>query len=131
MTVRLLSSDLPNRYGAILFASPAAIELEVLGALSDALVYCRRHEQYPVVEEKRLLTGAETEMGVHPERCCRTAVNRVYEAFESSRRQIETFGEGLYCYHKSNRPPPSESDDGLDPDDRGGYVLMALRNQML
>jgi hypothetical protein len=82
VTVRLLSSDLPNHYRAILFASPAAIELEALGALSDALVYCRRHERYAVVEEKRLLTGAEAEIGVHLERCCRTAANRVYEAFE-------------------------------------------------
>jgi hypothetical protein len=41
VAARLSPSGLPNRYGAIPFAFPAAIELDGLGALSDALV-CRR-----------------------------------------------------------------------------------------
>ena len=34
------------------------------------------------MEEKWLLTDAEAEMDAYPERCHRTAMNHVYEAFE-------------------------------------------------
>jgi hypothetical protein len=43
-------SGLANRYGAIPFAFPAAIELDGLGVLSDAVV-CR-HDKANVVSEK-------------------------------------------------------------------------------
>jgi hypothetical protein len=69
---------LPNRYRAISFISPAA---EAPGTLSDALVCRRHHDRYAVMEEKWLLTGAEGEVGMYPERCRRT-MNRVCEAFE-------------------------------------------------
>jgi hypothetical protein len=48
-------SNLPNCYGAIPFAFPAAIELEGLSALSDAPVCRRRHHRYAVVAEKKLM----------------------------------------------------------------------------
>jgi hypothetical protein len=60
VTTRLSSSDLANRYGAIPFIFPAAVELEGLGTLSDALVCRRRYDRYAVVSEKKLiLTGAK------------------------------------------------------------------------
>jgi hypothetical protein len=55
VAARLSPSGLTNRYGAIPFAFPAAIELEGLGALSDALVCRRRHDKFAVVSEKKLL----------------------------------------------------------------------------
>ena len=64
VATRLSLSGLANRYGAIPFTFPATIELEGLSALSDALVYHRRHDKYAVVSEKRLLltgTGAEVD----------------------------------------------------------------------
>lgn len=69
MAAPLSPRGLPNRYGAIQFAFPAAVELDGLGALSDALVYRWRHDRYTVVAEKRLLlTDAEAEVGAYPER---------------------------------------------------------------
>jgi hypothetical protein len=66
VTTRLSSSGLLNRYGAIPFIFPAAIELAGLDALSDALVYRRRYNQYAVITEKRLLlTDAEAEIDAY------------------------------------------------------------------
>jgi hypothetical protein len=63
VAARLSPSGLANRYGAIPFDFPAAIELGSLGALSDALVCRRRHDKYAVVTEKKLLlTGAKVDV---------------------------------------------------------------------
>jgi len=103
---------LPNRYGAIQFAFPAAVELDGLGALSDALVCRRRHDRYTVVAEKTLLlTGAEAEVGAYLERWRKMAVNRVCEAFELVKEaEVKRFGEKSYFYRKSHRLSPAESD---------------------
>jgi hypothetical protein len=127
VAARLSPSGLPNRYGAIPFAFPAAIELGGLGALSDALVCRRRHDRYAVVAEKRLLlTGTEMEVNAYLDQWRKTAVNRVCEAFELVKEaEVERFGEKSYFYRKSHGLPPAESDDDPDPDpgsDENGEV---------
>jgi hypothetical protein len=122
---RLSPSGLPNRYGAIPFAFPAAIELDGLGALSDALVCRRRHDRYAVlVEKKRLLTGTEAEVDAYLERWRRAAVNRVCETFELVREaEMERFGDRSYFYRKSRGLPLAGPDD--DPDAREGVEACA------
>lgn len=69
MAARLSPSGLANRHGVIPFAFPAAVELEGLGALSDALVCRRRHDKYAVVSQKRLLlTSAKADMDTYLEK---------------------------------------------------------------
>lgn len=83
VVAHLSPSGRANRYGAIPFAFPAAIELEGLGALSDALVCRRRHDKYTVVSEKKLLlTGAKADVDPYLKEWRKLAVTRVCEAFE-------------------------------------------------
>jgi hypothetical protein len=112
----LSPSGLANRYGAIPFAFPAAVELGGLGALSDALVCRQRHDKYAVVSEKRLLlTGAKADVDAYLDRWRKAAVNRVCEAFELVKEaEMEKFGEKSYFYRKANGLPPADADD--DPD---------------
>ena len=58
---QLSPSGLANRYGAIPFAFPAAVELNELGAISDALVARRRHDNPTVVGEKMIILKDTTE----------------------------------------------------------------------
>jgi hypothetical protein len=122
VAARLSPSGLANRYGAIPFAFPAAIELGGLGALSDALVCRRRHDKYAVVTEKKLLlTGAKAEVDSYLGKWRKTAVNRVCEAFNLVKEaEMERFGEKSYFYRKTNGLPPADSDD--DPDTAGDDV---------
>jgi hypothetical protein len=119
VAARLSPSGLANRYGAIPFAFPAAIGLEGLGALSDALVCHRRYNNYAVVSEKRLLlTGAKADVDSYLEKWRRVAVNRVCEAFELVKEtEMERFGEKSYFYRKKNGLSPADSDDDPDLDD--------------
>ena len=116
VAARLSPSGLANCYGAILFAFPAAIELEGLSTLSDALVCRRRHDRYAVVSEKRLLlTGTGPEVDSYLEKWRKVAMNRVCEAFELVKEaEMERFGEKSYFYRKMNGLSPADSDD--DPD---------------
>jgi len=95
VAARLSPSGLANRYGAIPFAFPAAMELEGLGALSDALVCRRRHDKYAVVAEKRLLlTGAKAVVDAYLEKWYKAVVNRVCEAFQLVKQaEMEKFSE--------------------------------------
>jgi len=123
VAARLSPSGLPNRYGAIPFAFPAAIDLGGLGPLSDALVCRQRHDRHDVVAEKRLLlTGAEADVDAYLEQWRKTAVNRVCEAFERVKAaEVEGFREKSYFYRKSHGLPPAESDVDPHPDpDPGG-----------
>ena len=122
VAARLSPSGLANRYGAIPFAFPAAVELGGLGAVSDALVCRRRHDKYAVVTEKKLLlTGAKADVDSYLEKWRKTAVNRVCEAFELVKEaEMERFGEKSYFYRKTNGLPPVDSDD--DPDISGDDV---------
>ena len=118
VAARLSPSGLPNRYGAIPFAFPAAAMLEGLGALSDALVRRQRHDKGQVMLEKRLLlTGSKAEMDAYLEQWRKEAVNRVCEAFESVKKlEMEKFGDKSYFYRKANGLPPADADDDPDPD---------------
>jgi len=118
VAARLSPSGLPNRYGAIPFAFPAAVELTGLGALSDALVCRRRHDRYAVLAEKRcLLTGSEAEVGAYLDQWRKAAVNRVCEAFELVKEaEVERFGEKSYFYRRSRGLPPAKPDDDPDSD---------------
>ena len=95
MAASLSPSALPNRYGAIPFVFPTAIELVGLSALSDTLLCHRHYDRYVVEEEKRLLlTETEAEVGAYLEQWRRTAVNRVCEAFELVKKaEVKRFGE--------------------------------------
>ena len=92
VAARLSPSGLANRYGAIPFAFPAAIELGDLGALSDALVCRRRRDKY--AEKKLLLTGSKADVDSYLGKWRKTAVNRVCEAFDLVKEaEMERFGE--------------------------------------
>jgi hypothetical protein len=58
LAAHLSPSGLTNRYGPIPFAFPAAIELEGLSALSDALVCRHHHDKYAVVCSQMFGRGA-------------------------------------------------------------------------
>jgi hypothetical protein len=119
VAARLSPSGLANRYGAIPFTFPAAIDLWALGDLSDALVCRRRHDTYSVESEKELLlTGAKADVDSYLEKWRKTAVIRVCEAFERVKKaEMKKFGEKSYLYRKANGLPPADSDD--DPDSAG------------
>ena len=97
VAARLSPSGLASCYRAIPFAFPAAIELESLNVLSDALVCHRRHDRYAVVSEKKLfLTGAKADVDSYLERWRKAVVSRVYKAFELfNEAEVEKFGEIL------------------------------------
>jgi hypothetical protein len=118
----LSPSGLANRYGAIPFAFPAAIELGGLSALSDALVCRRRHDKYAVVTGgKLLLTDAKADVDSYLGKWRKTAVNRICEAFNLVKEaEIERFGKKSYFYRKTNGLPPADYDD--DPDTAGDDV---------
>jgi len=113
VAARLSPSGLASRSGAIPFAFPAAIELEGLSALSDALVCRRHHDKYAVMSEKRLLlTGTGAEVDSYLEKWRKVAVNRVCEAFELVKvAEVERLGEKSYFYRKMNGLSPADSDD--------------------
>ncbi|KIN05310.1 hypothetical protein OIDMADRAFT_87584, partial [Oidiodendron maius Zn] len=52
-------SGLANRYGAIPYRFPAAVELTGLGPLSDALVYRRRWDSLQVLLERDTMLGLD------------------------------------------------------------------------
>jgi hypothetical protein len=64
-------SGLANRYGAIPFAFLAAVGLEGLGALSDALAYRWRRDEYAAAaaaaaaEKRHLLIGAKADVDAY------------------------------------------------------------------
>lgn len=116
VAARLSPSGLPNRYGAIPFAFPAAVELEGLGALSDALVCRRRHDKVSVMQEKKaLLLGTKEERERIISAWRQKAVNKVCEAFEKVREaEMERFGEKSYFRRRARGLSPAVSDS--DPD---------------
>jgi hypothetical protein len=80
VAARLSPSGLANRYGAITFTFPAAIGLEDLSALSDALVCRRHHDKYTIVSEKRLLLTSTGRRWTRTLKNAQGVVNRVCEA---------------------------------------------------
>jgi hypothetical protein len=120
VAARLSPSGLANRYSAIPFTFPAAVELEGLGALSDALVYRRRYNKYAVVSEKKLiLIGAKADMDTYLKKWRKTTVNRICEVFELVKEaKIEKFSKKSYFYRKANGLQPAESDNNPDSTDK-------------
>jgi hypothetical protein len=117
---RLSPSGLANRYGAIPFAFPAAVELIGLGAISDALVCRRRHNKPAVVGEKRiLLLGSAEERDQYLAKWRQRAVNQVCEAFQWVKQaEVSRFGERSFFYRVERGLSPAMSDDE-DPDPVG------------
>ena len=96
-----------------------AIELEGLGALSDAPVRRRRHDRHAVVEDEKLLpAGAEAEVGAYLGRWRRTVVDHMLRSIRARQEDRgERFGEKPHLYRKSNEQSPVRSDNDLDPDE--------------
>ena len=75
-------SGLANNYGDIPYAFPAAVKLDGLGALSDALVGRIRHDNVAVLKEKRtLLKGTDKERNEYLVTWRKKAVEKVVKAF--------------------------------------------------
>ena len=94
-------SGLANRYGAILFRFPASVEIESMGALSDALV-CRLPWDSPRVERDRdVILGPDREaareyISAWRQRATAAAVETMQLV---RRREMEAFGDRSYFYH--------------------------------
>jgi hypothetical protein len=114
---QLSPSGLANRYGAIPFAFPAAVELHGLGAISDALVAVRRHDKETVIGEKMIiLKGTAEQRQQYIASWRHRATNVVCEAFETVKEiEMRAFGEKSFFYRKSLGLPPTIPDDDPDP----------------
>lgn len=94
-------SGLANRYGAIPYRFPAAVEIAGLGAISDALV-CRRRWDSPMVKKERdvLLGSDRAQAHSHIEQWRARAAEVAAEAFEAVvAAEKLAFGEKSYFYH--------------------------------
>jgi hypothetical protein len=122
-------SGLANRYGAILFRFPAAVEVRGLGAVSDALV-CRLPWDSPVVEKERdvWLGDDRATAYSHLLKWRKRAVATAQETMQLvHQREMDAFGDKSYFHHKMRflrrgLPMPDISDDEGDNegDDEGG-----------
>jgi hypothetical protein len=103
ITDQLSPPGLANRYGAIPFAFPAAVEFNGLGAISDALVARRRHDKLTVVSEKVIILKGTTEQRQQYIASWRQrATNVISEAFETVKEiEIRSFGEKSLFFRKS------------------------------
>ena len=119
-------SGLANRYGAIPYRFPAAVEVSGLGALSDALVCRRRWDSPAVVEERDMMLCGRVEAVEEYIRKWRERATRVAEeAFELVQREEErVFGKRSFFYHvrrleKENIPFPEIVEDQEEVDVEG------------
>ena len=88
---QLSPSGLANRYGAITFAFPAVVELNGLGAISDALVARRRHDKPTVVGEKVIiLKGAAEQRQQYIASWRHRGTNVICEAFKTVKENRNT-----------------------------------------
>jgi hypothetical protein len=68
-----------------------------------------------VSEKKLILTGAKEDINTYLKKWRKTAVNRIYEAFELVKKaEIKKFDKKSYFYRKANGLQPAESDDNPD-----------------
>ncbi|KIX06422.1 uncharacterized protein Z518_04398 [Rhinocladiella mackenziei CBS 650.93] len=113
----LSPSGLANRYDTIPFAFPAAVELNGLGAISDALVARRRHDKPAVISEKTIILKGTAEQRQQFIAVWRQkATNMVCEAFEMVKEvEMRLFGEKSFFVRKSLGLPPTVPDDDPDP----------------
>jgi hypothetical protein len=132
-------SGLANRYGAIPYRFPAAVEVMGLGALSDALL-CRRPWDSPAVLRERdtVLRGGRDAASEFVQRWRAKAVEAAVEAdMIMQEAEIRCFGEKAYHYHwrrlkESGIPipdlPPDEeevADDGYEVGGNGSEPAFA------
>jgi len=113
-------SGLANRYGVIPFAFPAAIELDGLGALSDAMVCRRRHDKASVVSEKKvLLHGTDGQRDEFIRVWRQRTVNRVIELFEEVQAAERLAFGSKSCFFRleqGRRSPVPDDDPDPNPD---------------
>jgi hypothetical protein len=134
-------SGLANRYGAILFRFPAAVEVRGLGAVSDALV-CRLPWDSPVVEKERdvWLGDDRATAYSHLLKWRKRAVATAQETMQLvHQREMDAFGDKSYFHHKMRflrrgLPMPDISDDegdneGDDEDSIGENVDLDFAEQ--
>jgi hypothetical protein len=94
-------SGLANRYGAIPYRFPAAVEVASLGALSDALV-CRRRWDSPAVLQERdiMLCGSLEVANQYVKEWRERAVRVAVETFALVKQEeVKAFGDRSYFYH--------------------------------
>jgi hypothetical protein len=94
-------SGLANRYGAIPYRFPAAVEVAGLGALSDALV-CRRRWDSPAVLQERdiMLCGSLEVVNQYVKEWRERAVRVAVETFALVKQEeVKAFGDRSYFYH--------------------------------
>jgi len=94
-------SGLANRYGAIPYKFPAAVEITGLGPLSDALVCRRRWDSALVLRDRDiLLSGSREEASKYVKAWREKAVAAAIEAFALVvQKEKQAFGEKSYYFH--------------------------------
>lgn len=123
-------SGLANRYGAIPYRFPAAVELAGLGALSDALVCRRRWDSPQVLGERDTMLGVDrAAAGAFVKSWRARATEEVTKAFNAVMdAERRAFGDRSYFYLKDRSslrglPMPevdSDSDAEEGDDEDGG-----------
>ena len=93
-------SGLSNRYGAILYRFPAAIEMTGITALGDALICARRWDSPSVEGERDELFSSDTATySAYIQRFRNAAIRRAIRGFRDIKRAEKTyFGEKSYFY---------------------------------
>jgi Phytanoyl-CoA dioxygenase (PhyH) len=121
-------SGLANRYGDIRFPFPAAVHVEGLGVLSDALVGRTRHDSPVVVLAKeQFFHGTNEERQQILEEWKVNAVNKAFEAWDLVRQlEKKAFGDKSYfrAIGSGSRVVPAPDDDPAPDDeqfDEGGH----------
>jgi hypothetical protein len=115
-------SGLANRYGAIPYKFPAAVEITGLGPLSDALVCRRRWDSAQVLRDYRtLLCGDRALASRYVEDWRRRAVAAAVDAFAVVREaEKRVFGEKSYFFHLDRLENAGVPFPTIDPDEDEG-----------
>ena len=119
-------SGLANRYGAILYRFPAAVEVIGLGALSDALVCRRRWSSPDVLRERDVLLGPDREAAfAYLAKWRKRAEKLAVELFEVVRdAEMRAFGDKSYFMLLQNQGVHGQVhfdvDSDEDPEDPEG-----------
>jgi hypothetical protein len=130
-------SGLANRYGAIPYKFPAAVEVAGLGALSDALVCRRRWDSALVLQDRdTLLNGTQEKAAAYVEGWRARAVAAAKEAFVLFiQTEKHVFGEKSYFFHLDRLQhqgihfPEIEPDDESSSEEGGGGGGSAVRDR--
>jgi hypothetical protein len=112
-------SGLANRYGAIPYKFPAAVEITGLGPLSDALVCRRRWDSALVLRDRDiLLSGSREEAGKYVKAWREKAVAAAVEAFVLVvQKEKQAFGAKSYYFHLDRLERFGLAFPEVDPDE--------------